>query len=106
MSTINDEDVIFIKCVKKFSMTPVVPTCPVPTCPVCVDDIETGVIASCGHVYCVTCYCKTLTRAVGNYNQRSQQCPVCRANWDKPQQVKFMETGTTTEQFKAKGAFV
>jgi hypothetical protein len=77
-----------------------------PTCPVCCEMTENSIIAACGHVFCVQCYCSTLSRALPRYEQRCHVCPVCRANWDKPSKVSFMKPESTIAECKIKGAFI
>jgi len=43
------------------------------TCPLCLDVVAGARIASCGHIYCGTCYYEMVRRAV------SARCAICRA---------------------------
>ena len=99
-----DDDVVFVE--KKQKVAAVTPSADLPSCPICTDDALNCVIASCGHVYCVQCYCSTLTRSMPNYTTRCQQCPLCRANWDKPALVKFMAANSSVGDCKAHGGFL
>lgn len=76
----------------------------IPECPVCMDDTENPVIASCGHVFCVQCYCKLLSRDLPTYSQRCHTCPTCRAEWNRPNKVVFMDFRSTIADCKEKGA--
>jgi hypothetical protein len=60
-------------------------------CPLCFEEIDmNAVIASCGHVYCTECYCKTLSRPLQKYTDTCHNCPVCRESWNKPNKVQFV----------------
>jgi hypothetical protein len=77
-----------------------------PECPICMSEAENSVVASCGHVFCVQCYCSTLSRDLPHYSQRCHTCPTCRAEWNKPNKVQFMEPKSTIAICKVKGAII
>lgn len=77
-----------------------------PECPVCMVDIDDPVIACCGHVFCVQCYCKVLSRDLVSYDQMCHVCPICRADWNKPDKVIFMEKSSTVAECKSNGAII
>jgi hypothetical protein len=72
-----------------------------PECGVCMENCgDKTVISSCGHVFCVQCYCSLLSRALPTYNQRCHVCPTCRAEWNKPNDVKFCDTSMSVADVK------
>lgn len=77
-----------------------------PECPLCLEDIKTNcVVASCGHVFCTECYCKNLSRPLQRYTDVCHKCPTCRASWDKPDKVNFINSDNiTVSECKEKGA--
>lgn len=80
----------------------------IPECPLCLDNIiKNCVVASCGHVFCTECYCKTLSRDLPRYGDTHHKCPSCRSPWNKPNDVKFMASDSiTVADCKAKGAII
>lgn len=80
----------------------------IPECPLCLDEITKHcVVASCGHVFCTECYCKTLSRDLPRYDDTHHKCPSCRSPWNKPNEVKFMASDNiTVADCKAKGAII
>lgn len=78
-----------------------------PSCGVCHEEINndltfTAAVASCGHIFCTQCYISHCSTALTRYSQRYHQCPICRANWDKPTGVHIMHKGASVMQCKQK----
>lgn len=72
-----------------------------PTCGICHCENTINVIATCDHVFCVQCYISNTSRALPNpYQMSCHVCPVCRAEWNKPNDVKFMEPNSTIADCK------
>jgi hypothetical protein len=75
-----------------------------PTCPVCLNECENSVIASCKHLFCVKCYCSTLTRNVPEFIRDCHVCPLCRADWNEHNKLQFNFKKLTIAQCKELGA--
>lgn len=71
----------------------------VPACRACGKDSTNSVIASCGHMFCVSCYCGRLTTVLSGY-ETSHKCPIttCNKCWDEPCNIHVMKPNSTIEE--------
>lgn len=77
-----------------------------PYCPICLEHSGNVVVACCGHVFCVECYCRALGQTVPKSRHRCHVCPVCRSIWNAPGKVTIMPPKSSTYDCKIKGAFI
>lgn len=77
-------------------------------CPLCLSEIdENCIISNCGHVFCVECYCKNVSRPLQRYSDTSHSCPSCRTAWDEPNKIQYVtNTKPTIAKLRGMGAKV
>lgn len=89
-NNIDDLDVIINKCTeKKKELENKKKT--LPDCPICLQKSCSQVVMSqCKHIFCIECFIKLQARKT-KYGEDYLDCPICRAKWDEPLEIKLMK---------------
>lgn len=67
----------------------------VATCEQCEDDRAFLILASCGHVFCATCYISVTSRELTKSYYRFHSCPLCGRSWCDALMTASFEPGCT-----------